>query len=221
MGDALGSQIDVVIVDDHRMFAESLARLLSDEDRIGVVGIAQNGNDAMDLVRRLQPRVVLIDFQMPGQDGVALTEIIKESHPEVTVVMLTASTDDRVLLSAMEAGCSGFLTKHRAAEEVAEAVRVAASGDAVISPALLARLLRRIKPAPPTVGSILTDREREVLDGLAKGWTNKMIAAELFLSVNTIRNYVQSVLSKLEAHSKLQAVSIAVRAGILDYPVDG
>ena len=81
--------------------------------------------------------------------------------------------------------------------------------------------MRRIKPAPPTVGSNLTDREREVLDGLAKGWTNKMIAAELFLSVNTIRNYVQSVLSKLEAHSKLQAVSIAVRAGILQYPVDG
>ena len=92
--------------------------------------------------------------------------------------------------------------------------------DAVISPVLLARLLRRIKPTTPTLGSNLTEREHEVLAGLSKGLTTKAIAAELFLSVNTIRNYVQSVLNKLEAHSKLQAVAIAVRIGILDYPLD-
>ena len=218
--DDVDSDIGVIVVDDERMFAESLARLLSDESGINVVGIAQNGADALDMVRRLEPRVVLMDFQMPDQNGVALTETIKSSYPNVMVVMLTASTDDRVLLAAMEAGCSGFLTKYRAASDVADAVRIAATGDAVISPVLLARLLRGIKPAAPTLGSNLTERELEVLAGLAKGRTTKAIAADLFLSVNTIRNYVQSVLSKLEAHSKLQAVSVAVRIGILDYPLD-
>ena len=210
--------IDVLIVDDHRMFAESLARLLADEDDIAVVGVAAGGREGIDLAIRHHPRVVLVDYEMPGCDGVQVAKEIKRHDPAIMVVILTAFTEDRVLLAAIEAGCSGFLTKERAAEDVAMAVRSAAAGEAVISPAMLARLLPRLNGAHRSLGDDLTDRERELLGHLARGATNKAIAIELHLSVNTVRNYVQSVLTKLGAHSKLEAVSTAVREGIVDYP---
>jgi DNA-binding NarL/FixJ family response regulator len=218
MDDSGTGTLGVLIVDDHRMFAESLARLLSDEEEIAVRGIAASGLDAIELAARLQPQVVLMDYHLPDQDGVAVTAEIKRCHPEIMVVMLTGSADDRVLLAAINAGCSGFLTKDRAAAEVGGAVRAAAAGEALIEPAVLVRLLQKLKPVPGSIGTDLTDREREVLGCLARGWTNKAIASELYLSVNTVRNYVQSLLTKLSAHSKLEAVSTAVREGIIDYP---
>jgi DNA-binding NarL/FixJ family response regulator len=210
--------VGVLIVDDHRMFSESLARLLDDEEGIAVLGVAATGSDAIEMVNRLHPNVVLMDYQLPDQDGVAVTAEIKRQNPSVMVVMLTGSTEDRVLLAAIDAGCSGFLTKDRAAVEVVHAVRAAAVGEALISPVLLARLLPKLNRTQSSVGEDLSDREREILGFLARGMTNKLIAAELFLSVNTIRNHVQSVLAKLGAHSKLEAVSTAVREGIIDYP---
>jgi DNA-binding NarL/FixJ family response regulator len=210
--------VGVLIVDDHRMFSESLARLLADEQGIAVLGVAATGADAIDVVSRLHPNVVLMDYQLPDQDGVAVTAAIRRQDPSVMVVMLTGSTEDRVLLAALDAGCSGFLTKDRAAAEVVHAVRAAAVGEALISPALLARLLPKLNRTERTLGEDLSDREREILGFLVRGLTNKAIAAELFLSVNTIRNHVQAVLAKLGAHSKLEAVSTAVREGIIDYP---
>jgi DNA-binding NarL/FixJ family response regulator len=216
--DAATTRVDVLIVDDHVMFAESLARLLRDEDGIDVVGLASTGADALEIAHRLQPDVVLIDYQMPDQDGVALSGEIKDRDPQIMVVMLTGSADDRVLLAAIEAGCSGFLTKDRAAAEVADAVRAAAAGEALITPALLARLLPKLGRQHQSIGAELTARELDVLGCMARGLTNKAVAGELFLSVNTVRNYTQSILTKLGAHSKLEAVSKAVRVGIIDYP---
>lgn len=218
MAEAEDTTVGVLIVDDHRMFSESLARLLADEDGIEVLGVAATGSDAIEMVNRLQPNVVLMDYQLPDRDGVAVTVEVKRQNPSVMVVMLTGSTEDRVLLAAIDAGCSGFLTKDRAAAEVVHAVRAAAVGEALISPALLARLLPKLNRTQRSLGEDLSDREREILGFLARGMTNKVIAAELFLSVNTIRNHVQSVLAKLGAHSKLEAVSTAVREGIIDYP---
>lgn len=211
-------QIRVLIVDDHRMFAESLSRLLSDETDIEVVGIATSGAEALALTPHLRPTVVLIDFRMPGQDGVAIAAEIKRLDPATMVVMLTGSADDRTLLAAINAGCSGFLTKDRAASEVANAVRAAAAGEALISPGVLARLLPQLNPSHRRTGSDLTDRELEVLGLLARGLTARVVAADLHLSVNTVRNYTQSLLTKLNAHSKLEAVAIAVREGVIDYP---
>jgi DNA-binding NarL/FixJ family response regulator len=218
MADSEDGRLGVLIVDDHQMFAESLARLLADEQDITVLGIAAGGADALELMDRLHPHVVLLDYHMPEQDGVAVAAEMKRRDPWTMVVMLTGSTEDRVLLAAIEAGCSGFLTKTRAAKEVADAVRAAAAGEALISPALLARLLPKLSRSQRALGADLTERELEVLALLARGSTNKVIASELYLSVNTIRNYVQSVLSKLGAHSKLEAVSTGVREGIIDYP---
>jgi DNA-binding NarL/FixJ family response regulator len=210
--------IRVLIVDDHAMFAESLARLLGDEEGIEVVGVASNSAHGLELVDRLSPKVVLLDYRMPDRDGVETAAAIKAMDPSSMVVMLTGAEDDRVLLGAIDAGCSGFLTKDRAASEVARAVRAAASGEALISPAQLARLLPRLSSKRTEVGTDLTRRELELLTHLARGSSNKTIASELHLSLNTVRNYVQSVLTKLGAHSKLEAVSTAVREGIIDYP---
>lgn len=218
MADADDDVIGVVIVDDHRMFAESLARLLSDEEGIAILGIAGTGAEGVELVARLQPQVVLMDYQLPDQDGVAVTVEIRARNPQVMVVMLTGSTDERLMLEAIDAGCAGFLTKDRAAAEVAEAVRGAAAGEALVSPELLRRLLPQLGRRNRSLGEDLSDREREILVLLSRGWTNKAIATELFLSVNTVRNHVQSVLNKLGSHSKLEAVSTAVREGIIDYP---
>jgi DNA-binding NarL/FixJ family response regulator len=215
---AVVETIGVLIVDDHRVFAESLARLLSDEEGVEVVGVVNEGSEAIELAAQLRPRVVLMDYRMPDRDGIAITTEIKRRNPEIMVVMLTAATEDRVLLAAIDAGCSGFLTKDRAAAEVAEAVRAAAAGEALISPGLLARLLPKLNRTQRAIGADLTERELEILGLLARGWNNKLIAGELYLSVNTVRNYVQSVLTKLGAHSKLEAVSTAVREGIVAFP---
>ncbi len=208
----------VVIIDDHLAFAESLARLVADEADISVVGIAKTAAEALQLVDDSKPNVALVDYAMPDRDGVEVASAIKAAHADVMVVMLTGAADDTVLLAAIEAGCSGFLTKDRAAGEIVDAVRAAAAGEALISPAMLARLLPKLSPTRRAVGSDLTDREREILLLLAEGHANKVIASQLFLSVNTVRNYVQSVLTKLGAHSKLEAVSTAVREGIIDFP---
>lgn len=210
--------VGVLIVDDHRMFGESLSRLLSDEDGISVLGVATTGEAAVEVALRLHPQVVLMDYQLPDRDGVAVTEEIKSREPAIMVVMLTGLGDERLLLASIEAGCSGFLTKDRAAAEVADAVRAAAAGEALISPMLLARLLPKLNRTHRALGADLTDREREILGLLARGWSNKQIAADLYLSLNTIRNHIQAVLKKLGSHSKLEAVSTAVREGIIEYP---
>ncbi len=215
--DVSDAAITVLVVDDHRMFAQSLARLLGDEPDIVVVGVAHNAVEASQMMGIHRPAVLLVDYQLPDRNGVTVITEAKLAHPATMVVMLTASTEDRVLLDAINAGCSGFLTKDRAAGEVADAVRGAAAGEALISPAQLGRLLPKLKRTYHSIGSDITDRERTTLELLARGLPNKQIAEEMHLSHNTVRNYVQSLLSKLGAHSKLEAVATAVREGIIDY----
>jgi DNA-binding NarL/FixJ family response regulator len=210
--------IDVLIVDDHRMFAESLARLLAAEADIAVVGVATSASDAIALAQDAHPQVALVDYQMPGHDGLEIVAELKRRTPELLVLMLSGVVDETVLLSAIEAGCIGYLTKDRAAAEVATAIRAVAAGEALISPVLLARLLAKLNHVADALGSDLTERERQVLNLLADGRSNGLIAAELHLSVNTVRNYVQAILTKLGAHSKLEAVATAVREGIIEYP---
>jgi two-component system response regulator DevR len=216
----LAPPIRVLIIDDHSMFADSLARLLSDDDDITIVGIARDGTEGVHFAVELEPDVALIDYRLPDRDGVAVAGEIRRLAPGVRLVMLTGATNDRVLLAAVEAGCSGLLTKDRAAAEVTEAVRRAASGASLIAPGDLARLFATVGGAWHSIGSDLTDREREIFSLLARGRTNPAIAIELHLSIHTIRNYVQTILTKLGAHTKLEAVATGIREGVIEYPAN-
>ena len=209
--------VGVLVVDDHAVFAESLARTLGDEPDLTVVGAVGSAAEALAAVGH-DVDVVLVDFRLKDGDGVELTRMLLARAPHVSVVMLTASSDEAVLAAALEAGCTGFVTKSEPLETVVAAVRGAAAGEAVITPALLARLLPRLSPRQRGRNPNLTSREREVLALVADGLTNPQIAKELFVSPDTVRNHVSSILSKLGAHSKLQAVAIAMQRGLVHPP---
>src|SRR5437867_97468 len=205
----------VVVVDDHEMFTQGLATALGADPAIDVVATAGSVEAGCAAVRLHSPDVVLMDFELPDGDGATATERIKSEVPSAQVVMVTSFDDEAILIRAIEAGCSGFITKHKAIQEVASAVRAAKAGEALISPSMLARLLPKLRRSPRGLGSDLTPREVEVLKLLAEGVSNQQIADRLVLSLHTVRNHVQNVISKLGAHSKLEAVAAAVREGIV------
>jgi DNA-binding NarL/FixJ family response regulator len=207
--------IRVLIVDDHEVLASSLAMVLDAEEDISTAGVATTLEQAGALVGTVQPDVILLDHRMPDGDGVAAISSLRAQRPSIGIVVLTASAADHVLLAAIEAGASGFLSKTRSLDEVTAAVRAAAAGESVISPELLARLLPRFGRAKVQPADELTDREREVLALVAEGLSNAVIAERLVVSVHTVRNHIASLSAKLGAHSKLEALAIAVRQGLL------
>lgn len=209
----------VLLVHDHVMFSESLRRVLELEADIEIVGTATTAREAIESVARYRPDVVLMDQELPDAPGTAAAAQVKLDYPETAVVMLTGHIDEGVLLDAIEAGCSGYVTKDEAVGAVVDAVRAAHAGEAVISPQLLIRLLPRLRRAGERSGrrNQLTTRELEVLRLLARGLTNQEIAAQLTISLNTARNHIQSTITKLHAHSKLEAVASAVRDGIIRF----
>jgi two-component system, NarL family, response regulator DevR len=207
--------IRVLIVDDHDVLASSLAMMLDAEPDITAVGVATTLEQARALIGSAQPDVLLLDHRMPDGDGVTAIPSLRELRPSIGIVVLTASSADHVLLAAIEAGASGFLSKTRSLDEVTAAVRAAAAGESVISPEMLARLLPRFGRSSPHAVDELTEREREVLALVAEGLSNAAIAQRLIVSVHTVRNHIASLSGKLGAHSKLEALSIAVRRGLL------
>lgn len=207
--------IRVVICDDHRLVAESVALLLGAQPDIEVVAVATTVEEVLRLTASEQPHVVLMDYALPDGDGVGATARLKARHPEVQVVLLTSYVDEDVLVAAIEAGCSGYVTKARGGEELTAAVRLAAEGEALVSPDMLARLLPRLRRQPRGLGADLTARERQVLALLADGASKEAIARRLVLSTNTVRNHIQNVLVKLGVHSRLEAVATATREGLL------
>jgi two-component system nitrate/nitrite response regulator NarL len=211
------SRIDVLIVDDHQMFRDSIVRALRDESDIEVVGAAGSIAE-LDGLTHEHADVVVMDMYLPDGDGIEGTRLVLERDPASSVLLLTGQDDDRIGVRAIEAGCMGFLTKTSGVAQLVEAVRSLAAGDAYVSADLLARLLPRVGRTDLGVGSDLTPRELEVLRHAAAGGTNQSLGAALYLSVNTVRNHVQSAILKLGAHSKLEAVTIALREGLIDLP---
>lgn len=208
----------LLIVDDHGMFAESLRVALTGEPDLEVVATATSLAEARVLVSRAGPDVVLLDHRLPDGLGVDAIGELRALQPGVQVVILTANADDSVLVQATEAGCAGFVLKTSPLDELITAVRTAAAGEIMISSELLSRLLNRLHHRYEPQRTDLTGREHEILELIAQGLTNGAIAKELFISVNTVRNHVQSVLAKLNAHSKLEALSVAIRDGLIEPP---
>lgn len=206
--------IRVLIVDDHEVLSSSLALVVDAEADLESVGVARDLAQARARIVDRAPDVVLLDRRLPDGDGIDALAALRALSPDVKIVVLTASDSDQVLVHAIEAGASGFLSKTRGLSEVISAVRAAAAGEAVISGEMLSRLLPKLtRNGGPTVE--LTPREQEVLELLAEGKSNAAIAQALFVSVHTVRNHVANLSGKLGAHSKLEALSIAVRRGLL------
>lgn len=204
--------VRVLIVDDHRVLAELLTSALSSSDEVAVVGTVGTAAEGVRSATTLRPDVVILDYDLPDSDGVSAIVAIKSACPATRVLMLTSYTDSVLLSEAMDAGCSGYITKRNGAAEILAAVLAVASDETPVSPDMVRSLMARDQAG---IGSDLTERELEVLRIAARGLSNKEIASELFLSVNTVRNHMQHVLNKLGAHSKLEATAIAARAGIL------
>lgn len=207
---------NVLIVDDHLMFSELIARVLDDQDDITVIGIASSGAEALEAVARDAPHVVVLDYALPGDDGVAVARQVRAEAPDVGIVMLTGLANDEVLRAAVIAGCAGFVTKDKAVDDLVDAVRAVRDGRSAIDPEATARLAATPRARSRNDRFDLTARELEVLGLLAEGLSTRQIAESLFISNNTARNHVQRLIAKLGAHSRLGAVANARRAGLID-----
>ena len=206
----------LLLADDHRMLRDSLRRSL-EEHGFDVVGEAADGAEAVRLAQQLQPDVVLMDVSMPALDGVEATRQISRVVPSSQVVMLTMHADGDVMAKAIQAGAIGYLVKDCSMDDVVAAVRVAASGESVLSPGLATSMLADVKrgagggPDAPTISA----REEEVLQLVADGMSLPEVAAALFISVKTVKNHLASIYAKLDARDRTQAVLRAVRMGII------
>jgi len=210
----------LLLVDDHALFREGLISLLSYQDDFTVVGEAEDGKSALDQARALKPDIVLMDVELPGEDGVTATHWLKMEMPEVTIVMLTVRDDTQTLFEAIKAGAQGYLVKNVRSRELLEQLRGIARGEAAISRRMAARILEEIRDQtePFGPGEELTARELEVLELVAARLSNAEIAERLVISEYTVKNHMKSILSKLHLHNRHQAAAYGIARGWLPRP---
>ena len=211
--------VRVVVADDQRVVREGLVTSLSVLPGVEVVGAAADGEQAVALVRRHRPQVVLMDLRMPRVDGVEATRRILAAHPGTAVVVLTTYADDDSILAALRAGALGYLTKDAGREQIARALHAAAEGQAILDPAVQARLVAAATPARDAVPARplpdgLTAREAEVLALIATGRTNAQIAAALFVSPSTVKTHINNIFAKAGVSDRAQAVHYAYSHGL-------
>ena len=215
--------IRVLVVDDQELFRRGITMLLGNEPGIEVVGEAGDGIEGTQLAVTTMPDVVLLDVRMPKRTGIEACLAIKEAVPSAKIVMLTVSDEEGDLYEAVKSGASGYLLKDSSIEEVAQAVRVVADGQSLISPSMAVKLIDEFKQmSKPDHGAVsglrLTERELEVLRLVARGMNNREISKQLFISENTVKNHIRNILEKLQLHSRMEAVMYAVREKLLDIP---
>jgi DNA-binding NarL/FixJ family response regulator len=226
VGSSASDPIRALIVDDHALFRRGLEMVLAAEDDIELVGEASDGAEAVQKAGESLPDVVLMDIRMPKSSGIEACRAMKEVAPSSKIVMLTISDEEEDLFQAIRAGASGYLLKDIPLDEVADVVRAVHGGQSLINPSMAAKLLtefaalnkrdqeERAEQVPPPK---LTDREMQVLKLVAKGMNNRDIAKELFISENTVKNHVRNILEKLQIHSRMEAVMIAVREKLIEF----
>ncbi|MBI4933470.1 MAG: response regulator transcription factor [Actinobacteria bacterium] len=213
--------IRLVIADDHPVYRDGLARLLSAIGGFDVVGVAADGAEAVEIAASLAPDVVVMDIRMPNLDGIEATRRITAASPSTGVVVLSMFEEDELVFAAVRAGARGYLLKDADDDEIAAVLRGIARGEAIFGPTTARRLLDMLGRTPeqsehtaPDPFPQLTQREQEVLEQLARGKRNAAIADELFLSERTVRNYVSNIFTKLQVADRAQAIAAARDAGI-------
>jgi DNA-binding NarL/FixJ family response regulator len=222
----MAMQIRVLLADDHALFREGLASLLSSQLDIEVVGEAEDGLEALVMAKELQPDIILMDVTMPGCDGLEATRLIKGAVPEVNIVMLTVHDDDDRLFEAIKHGAAGYVLKSTASETLMPLLRGVMHGEPAISGTMAARILKEFRwlakhtPSSPEQedAPVLTPREKEVLRLAAAGAMDKEIAAQLSISIHTVKTHMRNILSKLHATSRHQAAAYAVQEGLIRPP---
>jgi DNA-binding NarL/FixJ family response regulator len=222
--------IKVLLADDQTLIRQGIRLLLEIEPDIQVVGQAANGRAALEQVEALHPDVVLMDVRMPEMDGVAATRALSEQHPEVKVIILTTFEDDETVFEGLKAGARGYLLKDISSEEMAQAVRRVAAGEALIEPRITRKVLAEFsrlaaateQQKPAKTGGIsedlpvpLTERELEVLQALARGLSNREIAGQLVITEGTVKNHVSSLIDKLGVRDRMQAVLKGQELGLI------
>lgn len=215
--------IRVLIADDQELIRQSLSFVLDAQADIAMVGTASNGREAIELVRKEKPDVVLMDIRMPEVDGVECTRLIKTAHPQIKVIILTTFDDDEYVFGALRYGASGYLLKGVSVEELANAVREVGRGGSIIMPGVASKALEMFArmargsmqiPVDTQQTASLQENEWKVIREVGCGKSNKEIAAALCLSEGTVRNYLSSVLSKLDLRDRTQLAIWAVQTGV-------
>jgi DNA-binding NarL/FixJ family response regulator len=218
-----GGPIRVAVVDDHEVLRQGVTMLLNAEPDIEVVGEAGDGVAATELAASTAPDVILMDVRMPKRSGIEACIAIKEVTPSVSIIMLTVSDEEADLYDAIRNGASGYLLKSSSIDEVAQAVRVVAEGQSLISPSMAMKLIDEFtkisrSEQQQVVPTELTKREIEVLKLVAQGLNNREIGRRLFISENTVKNHVRNILEKLHLHSRMDAAMYALRKKLFDIP---
>jgi DNA-binding NarL/FixJ family response regulator len=213
-------RVRVLLVDDDDLMRAGLKSVLSSDETIEVVGEAGDGRVALSQIRDLRPDLVLMDIRMPELDGISATREVLAAEPNVKVVVLTTFEQDDYIFEALSAGASGFLLKRTKPEELIAAIHTVAAGDSLLSPSVTRRVIDRMATQPSPVASSrrlddLTPREREVLELLARGLSNREIAEALFIEESTVKTHVKRILMKLGLRDRVQAVILAYEMGVI------
>ncbi|HLB50214.1 MAG TPA: response regulator transcription factor [Anaerolineales bacterium] len=207
----------VLIADDHLIVREGLRLILETGEGFELVGEAADGAEAVRLANELKPDVVLMDLRMPGVDGLTAIERLRVEQPQVAVVILTTYNEDDLMMRGLRAGARGYLLKDTDRATLLDTIRAAARGETLLKPEIMTRLLARAETASPGVNNplALTDREREVLAGVARGERSKEIAARLGISERTVKAHLASIYNKLGVDSRAAATAIATQRGLI------